>query len=172
MALVDDGSTTDADPGTSDTVVEPGAAFRPGGGPRPAPPWLRPVVAGAVVACGCAAIALVDPGDSGTSVCWSKSLLGVDCPFCGGLRCVNALVRGDWLAAADHNVLLAVVLPLVALGWLVTLVRALQGRPIRRPRIPPAGLIGIALFLVAFTVARNVGGPAWVEWLNSATYRS
>jgi hypothetical protein len=157
MALVDDGSTTDADLGTSDTVVEPGAAFRPGGGPRPAPPWLRPVVAGAVVACGCAAIALVDPGD---------------CPFCGGLRCVNALVRGDWLAAADHNVLLAVVLPLVALGWLVTLVRALQGRPIRRPRIPPAGLIGIALFLVAFTVARNVGGPAWVEWLNSATYRS
>jgi hypothetical protein len=172
MALVDDGSTTDAASGTADGGPGPATPAGPGPQAPAARPWVRPLVAGAAVACGCAAIALVNPGDTGTSVCWSKSLLGVDCPFCGGLRCVNALVRGDWLAAADHNVLLAVVLPLVAIGWLVTLVRALQGRPIRWPRIPPAGFIGIAVFLVAFTVARNVGGPAWINWLNSATYRS
>ena len=136
------------------------------------PRWVAPVAVGAVTACGCAAVALVDPGDSGTPVCWSKALFGVDCPFCGGLRCTNALLRGDWLAAADHNVLLAVALPALVVVWGVWLVRSLQDRPFRLPRVPRWGWIGIALLLVAFTVARNVGGPAWIDWLASGTFRA
>lgn len=134
--------------------------------------WVAPVAVGATVACGCAAIALTDPGDSGTPLCWSQAVLGIDCPFCGGLRCTNALLRGDWLAAADHNVLLAVALPVLAVLWTVWLVRSLQGRTMTLPRPPRSVWMGVALFLVAFTVARNVGGPAWVDWLNSGTYRS
>jgi hypothetical protein len=136
---------------------------------------VAPVAVGAATVCGCAAIALIDPGDSGTAVCWSKSLFGVDCPLCGGLRCVNALVRGDWAAAADHNVLLAVALPLLAVAWAVWLVRSLRGRPapdwMRRLAHPSVAVgVAIGVFLLAFTVVRNVGGPEWAEWLNSATY--
>jgi hypothetical protein len=167
MALVD----RDPEAGERPDLTPSPAPPDPAAHPAPIRPWLGPAVMGATVACGCAAIALIDPGDNGTSVCWSKSLFGVDCPFCGGLRCVNALVRGDWAAAADHNVVLAVALPLVAVAWLVTLVRAVQGRPIRWRRPPTWVLVSGALFLLAFTVARNVGGPGWVEWLNSATYR-
>ena len=139
--------------------------------PRSERPWIAPLTVGAVTACGCAAIALVDPGDSGTPLCWSKAVFGVDCPFCGGLRCVNALLRGNWAAAADHNVLFAVLLPVLALAWVVWLVRALRGRTTTWPRPPSWVVVGIGVFLLAFAIARNVGGPDWVDWLNSATYR-
>jgi hypothetical protein len=134
-------------------------------------PWARPLAVGAVAACGCAAIALANPGDDGIPLCWSQGIFGVDCPLCGGIRCVNALVRGDWGAAADHNVLLAVALPLAAVAWTVWLVRALQGRPLRRLRPPSWVWAAVVVVLVAFTVVRNVGGTEWAQWLASDTFR-
>lgn len=139
--------------------------------PDGAPRWRAPVAVGAAVAAGTIAIAAWNPGDSGVSVCWSKSLLGVDCPLCGGLRCVGSLARGDWLAAADHNVLLAVALPLLVAVWAVWLVRSLRDEPFALPRPSRAAWVGLAVLVVTFTVARNVGGPGWVDWLSSATYR-
>ncbi|MFM7069568.1 MAG: DUF2752 domain-containing protein [Actinomycetes bacterium] len=134
------------------------------------PPWHAPVAVGAAVAAGTAAIALWNPGDGGPSICWSKSLLGIDCPFCGGLRCVNALAHGNWAQAADHNVLLAVVLPVAAVFWAVWLVRSVRGERFELPRPSSRALGALAVFLIAFTVARNVGGAPWIDWLNSATY--
>jgi len=127
-------------------------------------------VTGGLVAAGCAAIAVVDPGDSGVSVCWSKSLLGIDCPLCGGLRATNSLLRGDWLAAADHNVLLAVALPVVAVVWLVWLVQALRGRDFRLPRLPRPAWWAVLALLVVFTVVRNLPvDSGWIHWLASGT---
>ena len=109
--------------------------------------------------------------DGGAPLCWSKGFLGVDCPFCGGLRCVNSLVRGDWLAAADHNVLLAVLLPAPAVLWVVWLVKSVRCEQFRLPPLSRMAWVGIVVFLVAFTVVRNVGGPAWPDWTNSGACR-
>ena len=140
-----------------------------------APRWVGPAVAVGSVAVGSALIAAWNPGDDGQVLCTSQAAFGVDCPFCGGMRCVNALVRGDLLGAADHNVLLAVALPLVALGLVVWLWRSWQGRPTPVPwpadarRSLALGAV-VVVALIGFTVLRNVGGPAWVEWLHSTTY--
>jgi hypothetical protein len=131
-------------------------------------PWRAPVVVGAVAAVGTVAIAALDPSDGGAPVCLSQSILGVDCPLCGGLRCVNSLVRGDLLAAADHNVLLAVVLPVAAVLWAAWMVRAVQGRPLRLPRPPRWSLVALGVVLVTFTVTRNIGGGGWIGWLGSS----
>lgn len=151
-------------PAVPDTGAAPQAGARR--------PWAGPLAVGAAAACGCAAIALANPGDDGLPLCWSKGIFGVDCPLCGGIRCVNALVRGDWGAAADHNVLLAIVLPVAAVAWTVWFVRALQGRPVRRLR--PAAWVwaAVVVLLVGFTVVRNVGGTEWAQWLASDTFRS
>lgn len=139
--------------------------------------WVAPLVVGAAGACACAAVAVWNPGDGGTPVCWSQGVLGVDCPFCGGLRAANSLLRGDLAAALDHNVLLAVAMPLLALAWLVWLVRSLQDRPfpdrLRRILHPPTPvLVGLGVLLLGFAVVRNLdGGPAWVTWLHSTAYR-
>ncbi len=152
----------------------PAPAGRPVDAPteRSAPLWHKPAKVGAAVAAGSIAIALWNPTDGGAPLCWSKGFLGVDCPFCGGLRCVNSLVRGDWLAAADHNVLLAVVLPVAAVLWVVWMVKAVRGEKFELPKVPLVAWIGVVVVLVAFTVARNVGGPAWADWINSGVYRS
>ena len=122
--------------------------------------WRRGAVAGGAVVAGTAAIALVNPTDSGVPVCWSASVFGFDCPLCGGLRAVNALARGDWLAAADHNVLLAVALPVVVVLWVVWMVGAVRGRTVRLPAPPIWAWGALAGITLAFTVVRNMDlGP-------------
>ena len=135
------------------------AAAAPSDTPARAP-WVRGAIAGGAVACGCAAIALVNPSDTGVPVCWSAGLFGVDCPLCGGLRCVNALARGDWLAAADHNVLLAVALPIVVVVWAVWMFGATRGRSPRLPSVPVWAWTVLAVVALGFTVVRNLDlGP-------------
>jgi hypothetical protein len=124
------------------------------------PVWRRAGLIGGTVALGAGAIALVDPRDSGVPVCWSQGVFGIDCPLCGGLRCVNSLARGDLAAAADHNVVLAVALPVVAVAWAVWMVSALRGRPLRFPTVPRWLWTIAAVAVVAFTVVRNLDlGP-------------
>ncbi len=135
------------------------------------PVWRVPLLAGAAAACGCVAIALINPTDTGVTVCWSRAVFGVDCPLCGGLRATNDLVRGRFYEAAGNNVLVAIALPIVALVWVVWVAMAIAGRPFRIAR-PPTWVIGVLAVLVAsFTVLRNTGGPAWVDWLASGSYR-
>lgn len=154
-------------------TTPPAPTHRPAedGAPASSPPlWRTPAAVGAAVAVGTVAVAAWNPGDAGQPLCWSQGLLGIDCPFCGGLRCVGALARGDWLAAADHNVVLAVALPLLVVAWAVWTLAAVRGRRVRAPRLP-GWSVGLAVVgLTAFTVARNVGGPDWVEWLRSSTW--
>ncbi|MHB1137402.1 MAG: DUF2752 domain-containing protein [Microthrixaceae bacterium] len=136
-----------------------------------APSWRKPLLAGVAAAAGCVAIVAVDPTDTGVPICWSQGLFGVDCPLCGGLRATNTLLRGDLLAAADHNVIVAVGLPIVAVVWVVWVLAQVAGRPFRLPRVPRSLLAVTAVAVLAFTIGRNVGGPDWVDWLASTTYR-
>jgi hypothetical protein len=132
--------------------------------PDPADPR-RGALVGGVVAVGAAAIAAIGPTDSGVPICWSQGVFGVDCPLCGGLRCVSSLARGDLVAAADHNVVLAVVLPAVVVVWALWMVAAVRGCRLRRPS-PPRWLIGSGLLLlVVFTVARNLDAGPITDWL-------
>ena len=120
--------------------------------------WL--VLAGAVV--GCAAVGSVDPARSPVPGCPFRALTGLDCPGCGATRGVHQLLRGHPLAALDHNVALAVVVPLAVWSWL-----AWAGAPL--PRLGPlrARATGVVLALaVAFAVVRNLPLPG-VRWLAS-----
>jgi len=127
--------------------------------------WALPASLGAAAAVGTAAIALVGPEDGGRPICASQAVFGIDCPFCGGLRCVSALARLDLWTAADHNVVLAVALPLLAVAWAVWMVATLRRRPLRWPRVPVGAWVALGVGLVAFTVVRNLGGDGWVGWL-------
>lgn len=103
-------------------------------------------------------------------MCASKLFLGFDCPACGGLRTVNSLMRGDLLGALDHNVILAVALPIITVVWLAWFLGPLFNRDINVPRAPRWFVIAATVVVASFTIARNVGGPTWAQWLASGTF--
>lgn len=122
------------------------------------------LAAGAVV--GCATLALVDPGEPGRyPLCPTRALLGIDCPACGTLRGLHALLRGRPLDALGHNVLLAVAVPVglvVWFGWL----RAALGRPGTSWTVPRWTLPVLVVTAVAFAILRNLP-IAPFAWLHS-----
>ena len=100
-------------------------------------------------------VALVDPARGGLYPrCPSRLLLGLDCPFCGGLRGTHDLLHGDLAGALDHNLLLPAYLVAAAVIGVCYLL-PLTGRPVPRVRLPRWALIGAAAVVVSFTVARN-----------------
>ncbi len=103
-------------------------------------------------------VALVDPARGGLYPrCPSQLLLGLDCPFCGGLRGTHDLLHGDLAGALDHNLLLpayVIAAAVIAIGYLLPL----TGRPAPRVHLPRWALIGAAALVVTFTVARNLPG--------------
>lgn len=93
------------------------------------------------------------------------TLVGFQCPFCGALRGVNDLTRGDVAAAASNNLLLVAALPfvVVALGvW--TLDRWRGTTRELPPRLVHAGTRALLATLVVFTVLRNLPF-GWAAWL-------
>lgn len=99
---------------------------------------------------------LTDPDRGGAyPLCPSRTLLGIDCPMCGGLRGTHALLHGRIGEALDHNLLLPGVLGAMAVVfglWLLPLV----GRPARSVPMPRWLAAGIVTLLVAYGVARNL----------------
>lgn len=141
-------------------------------GPAPArsPARRRARVAGLVAAAASVTyVGLVDPagGSSMYPPCPSRTLFGLDCPGCGGLRGTHDLLHGDVAGALDHNLLLPVLLVAVAYGAVLALA-PLFGRTVRPLRPPRWAVVTGALVLAAFTVLRNlpVGG---LEFLASGT---
>jgi hypothetical protein len=88
-------------------------------------------------------------------VCPIHALTGLDCPGCGLLRGTGRLLEGDLAGALDHNLLLPLVLPLVAVA-LVGWAAALLGRPVPLPRPGPRVTAVALAVVVAFGVARNL----------------
>lgn len=166
-------------PAVDENVLSGAAATRPGQftdpehdgtASEPTKLWLRPAKIGLATAIGTAAIAAINPTDSGFVICWSKHL-GIDCPFCGGLRTVSSLAHGDFMAALDHNLLLALALPALTVIWVLWMVTALRGRQFTLPKAPRWLIACAAIIVVAFTIARNLDGPTWITYLASGTYR-
>jgi hypothetical protein len=128
----------------------------------------RRVTAPVLVAAGVLGVSVLlhvrDPHQSGSwGYCPWLLLTGTSCPGCGGLRAVHDLTHGDLAAAASSNLLLVGAIPLLVLGW----TRWLGDRWTGATRQPDAGraYVGIALAVavtVAFWVARNTAGGAWL----------
>ena len=156
----------DAAPGSVTSLVATGD--HPGSRPTPASAWRRI----AAVTAGLAAVAYVGIGDPGGGPgvyppCPSRTLLGLDCPGCGGLRGTHDLLHGDVVGALDHNVLLPILLAVVAYAAL-TVMAPLFGRQVRPLRPPRWALVVGAVVLIGFMVLRNQP-VAGLEFLGSGT---
>lgn len=117
---------------------------------------------------GCAALAALGPTDESAPLCPTKILFGIDCPFCGGLRCAAAIGRWDLVGAADHNILVVCVLPFAVVWWAIWMVRSARDPQAAAPKIPAALWQAFAVSAAVFTVARNVVGGSAGRFLAAA----
>lgn len=85
-------------------------------------------------------------------VCPLRATTGLDCPLCGATRATVALLRGDVLAALDHNALYVVALPVVGVLGLLWLLRGRPPASLGRPVITWS----LVAVVAAFAVARNL----------------
>lgn len=143
------------------------AGRRAGPAPEPGGRGRRlavPVLLGGGVLVASLALHLRDPHRSGSwGYCPWLLLTGTYCPGCGGLRAVNDLTRGDLAAAASSNLMFVSALPLLGLWWLRALADGWRGRVrAASARRVVAGTVVFAVLAVAFWVARNTTGGAWL----------
>jgi Protein of unknown function (DUF2752) len=127
---------------------------------RAARAWLAPVALGLVALAGCAYLGAENPNDPGSLLprCPTKMLTGLDCPACGGLRCVRALTTGQWSAAVHANLFLLVLLPIAVVVWLRWLVAAATGASYR-PALSKRASFALLVVAVLWMVVRNL--PFW-----------
>ncbi|MET8632153.1 DUF2752 domain-containing protein [Streptomyces sp. NPDC004096] len=119
------------------------------------------VLAGVVAAF--AYVGTVDPNAPGHyPVCPLLHYTGLYCPGCGGLRSAHAFVHGDFLTAFHDNALAAVGYPLFAVVWVVWMLRAARGRPVRI-ELQPVHLWILVPLLLIFTVVRNLPFGGWLH---------
>lgn len=109
-----------------------------------------------------AAIAVLDPVGHHVPLCPFRSLTGLDCPACGGLRAVFSLSRGDIAAAASHHLLFTVAVPFLILGWSAWTFRAFARSEAPSPSLPRWAGPAMLTVLTVFTVARNLPSFAWL----------
>lgn len=133
----------------------------------------RPLVAFGALLGVAGFIGTVNPSSSSVyPLCPTQVLFGIDCPGCGGLRCVHELMNGNLGAAADHNLFVVLMLPLVLIAIAAAIARKVSGTPDEPPALFGNALgslrtVGVSInqrtlmwFLVigmtVFTVARNL----------------
>lgn len=120
---------------------------------------VAPLATALGVAAATACVAVFDPNVGGPyPVCPSRLLFGIDCPGCGGLRATHALTQGDVAAAADHNLLLVIALPIAVVAFVLWCIRSWRGTPARplQPRTRTIITIAAVVVVGAFTVGRNL----------------
>jgi hypothetical protein len=86
-------------------------------------------------------------------------VLHLQCPGCGGMRALAALLHGHLREALHRNALITLMLPLVSGYGGVLYWRFLQRKALRWPQVPsPAIYAGLALAAV-FAIERNLPAP-------------
>lgn len=122
-----------------------------------------PLAVGAAAVAAVGFVAAVDPEQPGHyPTCPFYAVTDLYCPGCGSLRAMHALTRGDIATAIDRNILTVAALPLLALAWLAWLQRSATGQPRRAWSAPASWLVGLAVAVLVFTVARNTSAGAWL----------
>jgi hypothetical protein len=128
--------------------------------------WVVPARLGALAVAGTAALAVGNPDATHVPLCPLKAATGLDCPLCGGLRAVHALTRFRLGEALDHNALFTLSVPFLIVGWVVWMhdaaTRGRDGRIGPRRSAPTWAFPALVAVLVAFGVARNLPGLAWL----------
>lgn len=121
-----------------------------------------PALVAAAAVSVCAAVWRCDPTTPGglLPVCPTKSLFGLDCPDCGALRMLYALLHGDLAAALRFNALaltaLVLAVPLYAV-WAYG--RARSRRIVRWPDYRWTAPVAIAVISAWFVVRNLPFGP-------------
>lgn len=148
----------------------PPAPGPPTGHPGPFPPVFPPapvpasrlrriaspagVMAGIVGAF--AFVGSVDPNEPGHyPVCPLLRFTGIYCPGCGGLRSAHAVAHGDIAVAFGSNALAVIGYGIFAVLWVLWMVRAAAGKPVRIV-LKPVHWWGIGAVLMIFTIVRNL----------------
>lgn len=122
---------------------------------------MAPVVAtGLVAIVGSIYLRAVDPNVPGHFPgCPSQSLLGIDCPGCGGMRGTYDLLHGDLAGMVDDNILLVVAIPLAIVAFVVWAYRSWTGRrppfDIARQTRQTRMWVWVLVGVLAFGVVRN-----------------
>lgn len=87
--------------------------------------------------------------------CMSKSISGLDCPGCGSQRAFHELLHGNFMKAAQLNLLIYFFSPVL---FFIFLKITLKPFNVILPdiNISTKWLIGILVLLIFFTIIRNV----------------
>jgi hypothetical protein len=101
-----------------------------------------------------AADVALDPEHRHVPLCPFHAMTGGQCPLCGGLRAVDALVHGRLVSALHDNLLVVAAVPVAVMLWLVWLVQARTGRT--GPAWPRAATVAVIALGLCFTVVRNL----------------
>ena len=88
--------------------------------------------------------------------CLFHRLTGWNCPGCGSLRAMHALLHAQIIAALRDNVLLMVALPFVGYQFFRQLGFWADGRPAPLPALRPRHVFILVGVLAVFTVVRNI----------------
>lgn len=117
----------------------------------PLPTWIAPAAAGVAALGACTVAGLTDSSDTWLPGCPFRDTTGLDCPGCGMTRGLRALVQGDVLGAAGHNLLLIGLVPLLLVAWGFWMARSVnltERRPLRWdiPMLAPVLVGSILLF--------------------------
>ena len=122
------------------------------------------LLGGVVILGGAALIGAVDTS-GGRILCPFRLATGLDCPFCGGTRATHSFLNAHIGPAFDHNVLVAVFVPVALLVGVLLLWRGITGRGWRVPMPSRNVWIALGFITVIFWVLRNI--PAF-SWLGSS----
>ena len=99
--------------------------------------------------------------DSLGADCPIHQATNLHCPGCGGTRCANDLLAGNWLGALNHHLLItAGIFGYSALSLYFIVRVTILGKPTPRLSSIAIPCLWITLgLLVLFTLLRNI--PAW-----------
>lgn len=125
----------------------------PSGGPRRA--LLPLAIGGAGLALALGVQLVFDPFRTHIPLCLLNHLTGLECPGCGAIRAVHALLAGDPLLALRNNALVTVAIPLVGLGLLAWAARRVRGK---LTDLLPSRTVLLVLVAIAvlYAVLRNL----------------
>lgn len=129
---------------------------------------LAPVLTAALTVGALGYLSIVDPNEPGHyPLCPTQALLGIDCPGCGGMRGMYALTHADVTGAANHNILLLLVVPIAIVLWVRWTLRSWRGVSpavsVRTARLRNRVMILALVGILAFGVVRN-----FVPYLDAA----